>query len=79
MVQLLTKAGADVTIPAYVTLGDGEEAFNPIAISLFAAFNEKGDEPFSVDTLHIVQHLIHCGANTQIPGWALCGLVIKSN
>ena len=79
MVQMLTMAGADVTIPAQGKVPGcvSEESIHPIASCLLSALSNK-EKPLSTDHLEIVRHLIHRGAKTQIPDQVIFDLALRS-
>ena len=78
MVEILTKAGADVTIPAYVTLPEvGEEVLHPITFCLMSASRPWGQ--ISAGTLDMIRLLIRRCANVQIPDSVILSLSATSS
>ena len=76
MVQILTQAGADVTIPAYSTDASGnEDTIHPVAICLLSALTSG---VVGATVLDLIRHLIQRGANVQIQGHIIYLLAVKS-
>ena len=77
MIEILTKAGADVTIPVYIALPEvGEEELHPITSCLMSA--SGSNRQISAGTLDTIKLLIQCGANVQIPDSVIISLAWAS-